>query len=153
MKIDEAVGPAIKAVARRGPYFTKREVVIEVLRRRGLRELVVELRRAYVGQELDLVVLRYVEIVVTRGLQIRDEHRVRVYECYSVGNGERRWQPLRSMNGEDLKRVVVDLRALREQVDAKLHVYEALLAELERKPKVASVDEIYIDTLRRLKLR
>ena len=149
--VDRSIVPALKAIARKSPYFTKREVLFEVLRRRGLSEAVKELRQSFPGYGFDELIMRYIDGEVGRALQAKDVRGIRLYECYTTtANGERRWRLLRAMTREDLARVVQDLRDLRSQIDAKLKVYDLFLSELGRLSPSATVDDVYNVVTRRL---
>src|SRR5262245_56419226 len=107
-RLQRAVEPAVKAVARRcrDSYFTKSEVVREVLRRADLANAVIEIRRSYLGAGLDQAILSYVDSAAGRALRARDENGIRLYECYPVGQSEYRWRRLRDMRLGDLDRVI-----------------------------------------------
>jgi len=139
----EHVKPAIRAVARRGGYFLKVEVVHEVLRRAELTDAVVQIRRTYVGRGLDDAIIGYLEVEVARQLRARDDHGLRMFECYADANGQRRWRRLIEMRAADIRRVTRDLRTLRDQLADKVAAYDLLLEELERAGEGARVADVY----------
>lgn len=144
------VDPSLKHVARSSAYFTRKDVIREVMRRAGVIDAVIDVRRRYRGLDLDQLIVAQIGELVSDALRQRDAHGIRVFECYSVPGGERRWRRLRDMNRADLARVVEECRVLRDQIDAKLRVYERLLNALE---DGATVDAVYDTVVKKINRR
>ncbi len=147
--LDQLIVPTLKAIARTGPYFTTREVVSAILRKKGLSDAIADIRRAHPGQRFDIVIMRYVEDGVAHALRARDEHGLRIYECYRTESGAVRWMPFRSMRIYEVRRTLSDARVLRDNLIAKVALLEAVLAELERAKRNATVDDVYGRIIRR----
>jgi len=140
--ITSHVKPALRTVARRETYFTKREIVREVLRRADIAEAVIEIRRAYRGRGLDEAVLSFIDVEVGKALRQRDPRGLRLFECYTDGR-EKRWRRFTEMRLADVERVTAELEQLRDRLDAKVRAYTIVMELLRERGPDASVAEVY----------
>ena len=144
-KIDNLIEPALLKVARRTTsYFSKSDILNEVMNNKHLAKVLTDLRNKYGEWKLDQLIKRYVGTRVGQALQQRDTNGIRVYECYAVGKPERRWLPLRAMTAVTLRNVMQQTRVQARQLTVKDEGYHILLAELEKlgQPN-ATVDDVY----------
>lgn len=142
--ITATIRPALRAVSKGQPYFLKREVVNEVLRRADIATAVIEIRRTWRGRGLDEAILGYVDTEVGKALRRRDDRGLRMYECYTAGS-QHRWRRLVEMDATDLRRVIDDMTTLRDQLDAKVRAYSILLERMEARGATARVSEVVDD--------
>jgi hypothetical protein len=154
-KVEELIKPCLRTVAKReaASYFTKREVVIEVIRRANLTDVLSDVRVRYAASEIDSMVLGYIDHLVGSALRAHDGNGLRVYECYNVGNSQRRWRRFRSMTAADLRSVLTEHYALRDQIEQKITLYEAMLREMERTGPNATVGQVCGVVTRRLSMK
>ena len=142
--IEQQIEPAIQKVVARsnGSYFTKREVVSEVLSVGKLRDLMKRLRQ-YSALGVDEFIKKHLENAVGQALQKRDSNGLRIYECYSAGRRQRRWMPLRAMTANDLRAVMQATRVESRALANKAEGYEMMITELEKLSAAATVNSVY----------
>ncbi|GAI25830.1 unnamed protein product, partial [marine sediment metagenome] len=78
--------------------------------------------------------------------------KIRVYECYPVGEGPRRWQLLKAMSANDLR---ICVRARRVQVaghNRVIRVYETLIELLDNLGPTARVADVYEKSFKKLEV-
>lgn len=151
-KIDNLIEPALlKVVKRTTNYFHKNAVVNEVMNNKHLAKVLTDLHTRYGAWRLDQLIKRYVDHRVGQVLGQRDVNGLRVYECYAVGQPERRWQPLRAMTADTLRNVMQQTRVQARQLTLKGEGYHILLDELEKlgQPN-ATVDEVYDKAIKKI---
>lgn len=143
--IDQQVVPAIEAVVSesKGSYFTKSDVVERIRKVRRVERLLDDLQKRHAGVGADTVVIRYIESAVGRALQKKDSNGLRVYECYSAGERQRRWMPLRAMTAPQLRIAMQEAARGARELRLKAEGYQLLLDELESGPASATVDDVY----------
>jgi hypothetical protein len=151
--LDRLIQPAVERVAARGAYFQKKEVVNTVSSDKKVGALLGDLRSRHGGWKIDQLIVRYIEAKVGEVLQMRDGNHIRVYECYAVGHGERRWMPLRAMNADTLRAVMQETRTQERQLHIKGAGYEYFLNELEKLGKGATVNDVYDQVIDRIRAR
>ena len=146
--LDQQVAPAIEKVVKKsgGSYFTKKDVVDQIRRVKRVASLLSDLRRRHAGMDADEIVLRYIESAVGSALQKRDSNGLRVYECYSAGEPQRRWMPLRAMTADQLRVAMQEARTGARQLHLKAEGYQLILEELEKYPG-STVDDVYDDVV------
>lgn len=148
--LDQLASSSLKRVAKRpAPYFTRDEIRVDMLKRKGLAEALIDVRRAHRFLALDEAILRYIDQAIGRALQSKDDRGVRLYESYSAGIGARRWRRFTSMTAPDLSRVIEEHVALRDAIDDKIALYQLTLDEMRRtgSQSVAEVYEFVVATL------
>lgn len=139
--VDRLVVRGVKEVAQRPGYFTKKEVVREVLSRQDLGVVLKEIRQEHPGYGLDQCVVGFVSARVSEELQQRDAYGLRLYECYRDAEGQFRWRRLRSMTRKDLDRVLSSIDTQVEQLSNKRKLYQALRDALAASAE--TVDAVY----------
>lgn len=143
--IDRACMKAVKRVARAagGSYFYRSQVRAEVYRSDNIGPSIAEIRRSYRALALDDAVIRYIDIAIGRALQAKDDRGLRIYECYSVGHGERRWYRLLDMHLLDIRRLLRDAKSMKAHLEDRIALYELVAEEMERLGPEATVAEVY----------
>lgn len=150
--IDKLIEPAIQKVAQTTKgHFVKAEVLNELRAQRGLGSALAKIRATYANWKFDQVILRYIDMRVGQVLQMRDSNGVRVYECYSTGHRERRWNLLRAMTLKDLRGVMNDTRTQARKLELKGAGYEYFAELLDALPPTATVDEVYDEALPKIR--
>lgn len=140
-----------------GPrYFTKPEVVNEILRDSQVANIFTRLSRLprrwpinemfidYIGGRVSYFLQHETDVAFTT---VKGPVKVRVYENYSAGEGPRRWQRLEGMTAAELR---VCITARRSQVaghERVIRVYEAMLAILERIGPTATMGDMTTDDM------
>jgi len=141
--LDRLIDPAVERVGKSRSYFKKSEVIAEVRKNRALNRMLTEMRNKYRAWKFDQIIVRYMEGAIGSVLQRRDANGIRIYECYSVGSRERRWQPLRAMTLTTLRAVMAEARTQARQLELKGEGYEYFEKELEKLGPNARVEQVY----------
>ena len=141
--IDRLIEPAVRKSAQRPGYFRKSQVVNEVLNSSKLGKMLADIERRYPGWDLHEIIGRYITGRVGSVLQQRDSNGIRVYECYSTGESERRWMPIRAMTVDHLRAVMTETRKQARHLEIKASGYELMIKELEKLSDTATVDQVY----------
>jgi len=141
--IDRLIEPAIIRAAKRPGYFHKSQVVNEVLNSSKLGGMLVDIEKRYSGWDLDEIIRRYITGRVGSVLQQRDSNGIRVYECYSASESERRWMPIRGMTVNHLRAVMQETRTQARHLEVKAAGYQMMIKELEKLSDTAIVDQVY----------
>ena len=142
--IDKLIEPAVNKVAKTTKgYFLKSEVVNEIRGQRGLGSALAKLKATYSVWKFDQVIVRYIDRRVGEVLAMKDFNGIRVYECYSTGNRERRWLRLRAMTADMLRAVMQETRVQARQLELKGAGYQFFIQELAKLAPTATVDEVY----------
>ena len=146
--LDNQIEPALeKVVKRSASYFTKKDVVDQIKRVRKVASLLDDLQRRHAGVGADEIVLRYIDTAVGQALQKKDANGLRVYECYSAGERQRRWMLLRAMTADQLRVAMQAADRGARELRVKAEGYQLILAELEKRPPGATVDNVYDEVL------
>ena len=146
--LDNQIEPALeKVVKRSASYFTKKDVVDQIKRVRKVSSLLDDLQRRHAGVGADEIVLRYIDTAVGQALQKKDANGLRVYECYSAGERQRRWMLLRAMTADQLRVAMQAADRGARELRVKAEGYQLILAELEKRPPGATVDNVYDEVL------
>lgn len=148
--IDRLVIRCVRDVAQRPSYFTKQEVVREVLGRHDLGTVLREIRQGHPGYGLDQCIVGYVGARVSEELQQRDTYGIRLYECYRDGQGTFRWRQLKTMTRKDLDRVLTSIDTHIDHLQGKRQTYRAFREALVGTAK--TVGDIYEQVVTRLGL-
>lgn len=148
--VDKLIEPAVKEIAARPGYFTKREVVAAVLQRRDLGQVLREIRSKFVGYGIDELVVRYIEGEVGKVLQQRDAYGIRLYECYAAEPGVYRWRAFKRMTLSELDEVIESTRTQVQKLNAKLAQYEIFREALAKRPGGTRIESVYEAVVRRL---
>lgn len=149
--LDNQIEPALeKVVKRSASYFTKKDVVDQIKRVRKVSSLLDDLQRRHAGVGADEIVLRYIDTAVGQALQKKDANGLRVYECYSAGERQRRWMPLRAMTADQLRVAMQAANRGARELQVKAEGYQLILDELEKGPPGATVDNVYDEVLPRI---
>ena len=150
--IDSQIEPAIAKVVKESgaSYFTKKDVVDRIKKVRKVTHLLNDLQKRHSGVGADEIVIRYIETAVGQALQKKDENGLRVYECYSAGERQRRWMPLRAMTADQLRAAMQAADRGARELQVKAEGYQLILAELEKRPPGATVDNVYDEVLPRI---
>lgn len=152
--LDYIIIEAIENVAAERAHFTKRDILHAVMTDSRIMGIVKGLYERFDRKwHLDVVFTKYVKGRVGHFLQTtKDGNGLRVYESYSAGDQERRWQPLRAMTRTVLSVVVAEHRTLRGQIDAKIRRYELILGELQKYTDRTHVDTVYSDAVKKIRI-
>ena len=150
--LDSQIEPAIEKVVRKSgaSYFTKKDVVDQIKKVRKVSSLLDDLQRRHAGVGADEIVLRYIETAVGQALQKKDANGLRVYECYSAGERQRRWMRLRAMTAEQLRVAMQAADRGARELQLKAEGYQLILNELEKGPPGATVDDVYDEVVPRI---
>ena len=150
--LDSQIEPAIEKVVRKSgaSYFTKKDVVDQIKKVRKVSSLLDDLQRRHAGVGADEIVLRYIETAVGQALQKKDANGLRVYECYSAGERQRRWMRLRAMTAEQLRVAMQAADRGAREFQLKAEGYQLILNELEKGPPGATVDDVYDEVVPRI---
>lgn len=150
--LDSQIEPAIEKVVRKSgaSYFTKKDVVDQIKKVRRVSSLLDDLQRRHAGVGADEIVLRYIETAVGQALQKKDANGLRVYECYSAGERQRRWMRLRAMTAEQLRVAMQAADRGARELQLKAEGYQLILNELEKGPPGATVDDVYDEVVPRI---
>jgi len=145
LPVDKLIDPAIYAVAYSQGYFHPSDVVREVLKHQKLAAALKDARNRW--GRFDEIVIRYIKSAVGSKLHTtKDTNGVRIYECYSAGESERRWLRFQALTLADLRAVMQENRKLERQIHIKGTNYQAFYDELQtlaaQKPN-AVVGDIY----------
>jgi len=146
MFIQELVEGAVSKVVRhKSNGFVKSEVMRELRKNKKLDAALRDINAKYNGDwQLGDILLRQINTMIGTALGVRDENRIRIYECYSVpGHRERRWLPLRAMTLEMLRNVARETRVQARQLNIKGEAYEFFIQELEKLSEGATIDQVY----------
>ncbi len=140
-------------------YFTKPKAMNEICSDTRISNILNRLPNQYLGWNLDQIFKKFIESRLTTYLQKTDnlstlqgKLKIRVYECYAVGEGPRRWQLLKGMSANDLR---ICIRARRVQVaghNRVIKVYETLLELLDGLGSTAKVADVYEQSLEKLEV-
>ena len=150
--LDSQIEPAIEKVVRKSgaSYFTKKDVVDQIKKVRKVSSLLDDLQRRHAGVGADEIVLRYIETAVGQALQKKDANGLRVYECYSAGERQRRWMRLRAMTADQLRVAMQAADRGARELQLKAEGYQLILNELEKGPPGATVDDVYDEVVPRI---
>lgn len=149
-KVDPLIHKTVQGKAH--TWFTKPEILRDICKEKRLANILSEANKRFPGWGIDLMIKEAIKTRLSRYLQqnmkVRrrdgEEILVRVYECYAIGQGSRRWQQLKAMTIDDLR---ICLMARRKQVaghEAVIRAYERAIEEMEKTgaKKVGEVFEI-----------
>ena len=147
-RIDRIIREAVEGFGNR--YFTKPEIMNLVVQNRTIVDILTTLRRVRQGWPLDEMLSEYIQrrldVWLDRKMvvaQLADGPvRMRIYECYPVGEGSRRWRRLEAMTATDLRICIAERRRQVASHQRVIRVYEALLVLLERLPATTTVADI-----------
>lgn len=147
--IDSQIEPALEKVVKKSgaSYFTKKDVVDQIKKVRKVSSLLDDLQRRHAGVGADEIVLRYIDTAVGQALQKKDPNGLRVYECYSAGERQRRWMRLRAMTAEQLRVAMQAADRGARELQVKAEGYQLILAELEKGPPGVTVDDVYDEVI------
>lgn len=150
--LDSQIEPAIEKVVKEvgASYFTKKDVMDQIKKVRRVSSLLNDLQKRHSGVGADEIVVRYIENAVGQALQKKDANGLRVYECYSAGERQRRWMPLRAMTADQLRVAMQAADRGARELQVKAEGYQLILAELEKRPPGAIVDNVYDEVLPRI---
>ena len=141
-KIDEMVHAAVHKVATAQGFFHKSDALGEVLKQPTITKLKGELRKVG-GEEIEGMFMGCINEMIGRELRVKDENGIRVFESYSAGERERRYQPLRWMHLQEIRTVRMETRTQERHLKLKGLGYEFFEAELEQLGEQATVDDVY----------
>lgn len=150
--IDSQIEPAIEKVVKKSgaSYFTRKDVVDQIKKVRRVSSLLDDLQRRHAGVGADEIVLRYIDDAVGRALQKKDANGLRVYECYSAGERQRRWMRFRAMTADQLRVAMQAANRGARELQLKAEGYQLILDELEKGPPGATVDDVYDEVVPRI---
>ena len=150
--LDSQIEPAIEKIVKESgaSYFTKKDVVDQIKKIRKVAHLLNDLQKRHSGVGADEIVVRYIETAVGQALQKKDENGLRVYECYSAGERQRRWMPLRAMTADQLRVAMQAADRGARELQVKAEGYQLILDELEKGPPGATVDDVYDEVVPRI---
>lgn len=148
--VDRLIVRSVREVAERPGYFTKKEVVRDVLARQDLGVVLREIRLGHPGYGLDQCVVGYVGSRVGEELQRRDAYGIRMYECYRDSEGNFRWRRLKTMTRKDLDRVLASIDMQVDHLLSKRRTYQAFREALAGTAR--TVGDVYEAVVTRLGL-
>ena len=150
--IDSQIEPAIEKIVKESgaSYFTKKDVVDQIKKVRKVASLLNDLQKRHSGVGADEIVVRYIETAVGQALQKKDANGLRVYECYSAGERQRRWMRLRAMTADQLRVAMQAANRGARELQVKAEGYQLILDELEKGPPGATVDDVYDEVVPRI---
>jgi hypothetical protein len=146
MFIKELCEQSVEKVARKRPNgFKKSDVMRELRRSEPLDKALKDVHARYNGMwQLGDLLERQINSMIGDALGVRDEYRIRVYECYSVvGQKEHRWLPLRAMTKGMLLNVMRETRVQERKLHVKGEAYEFFMTELDKLDEDATVEQVY----------
>lgn len=149
--ISEAISELSDSV---GQKFLVDDVLHLVLQDKRIAPIVKRLREEFDRKyKLDILFARYTKTQIRKHLQqSKDANGIRVYECYSDGHGNFRWQRLRFMTRQDLRAIIAERRVLVGHLTAQIKRYEIMLSELDKYGEKTTVDTVYEDASKRIKV-
>lgn len=136
-----------------GQKFRVDDVLHLVLQNKAVAAITKRLRDEFDKRyKLDVLFARYIKGQVRHHLQhAKDANGIRVYECYSDGHGDYRWQRLKYMTRQDLRAIIAERRVLVGRITAQIKRYEIMLSELDKYNERTIVDTVYEDATKRIK--
>jgi Zn-dependent M32 family carboxypeptidase len=151
--LEHIIAEKIENIAERRGHFNKTDILHEVLSDSRLAGVVKGLYEKFDRKwHLDVVFTRYVRSRLAAILQsTRDKNGLRMYESYSAGESQRRWQPLRYMTKSTLRVVVAERRTLHGQIGVQIKRYEIILEALEKYGDSTRADTVFNEVLPKLR--
>jgi hypothetical protein len=140
--IDKLVESAVESLSK-ASYFTKTEVRRDVLKHKNLSGFLVDVGKRYPGWKFDQAIIAHVDEVISVAVRQTDAHGIRLYECYAVGNRDRRYMRLRAMKANQLRAAIQETRVQARKLDIKVRVLEYYLDLVEKVGPNASVGDVY----------
>ncbi len=140
--IDKLVESAVEELSN-ASYFTKTEVRSKVLKHKKLAPLLADISKRYPGWKFDHAISEHIDATIDVDVRRTDAHGIRLYECYAVGNRDRRYMRLRSMKANQLRATIQETRVQARKLDVKVKVYQYYLDLLEKIGPNARVDDVY----------
>jgi len=138
---------SVEKIGKRLDYFKKKDVITDILNHSDLGIILSEINHRYREWDIDQIIIKYIERKTAKVLQKKDEHGIRLYECYAIAGMERRWMRTRAMTVGNLRAVISDTRTFRRRLEIKEIGYDIFLRELEKLDKNATVDQVYNQTI------
>lgn len=151
--LDYVIIEHIQGISDKRGFFSVDDVLHAVISDSRIASVVRRLRDEFDKRyKLDVLFARYVKGEIRKHMhQARDVNGIRVYECYSDGHGDYRWQRLKYMTRQDLRAIIAERRVLVGRITAQIKRYEIMLSELDKYNERTIVDTVYEDATKRIK--